>query len=238
MAGVAALLCASSLPAETNYLQDYREAKKEVGFLNARPSADTTPMYFSQGHVKYKIPRNYIVRMFDWSQHRQDDIVTMRVTFPGFEPYSEKTKDCLTKPALYRPPGCTPIEFSLSVWKGPAEPQIHLTDDEKFNNSRDLFHSQIPKQGPGGFEMYETGPEDARIETYYKKHGSQTILIQCIIFDSNGKRNAICDNTGSPLPTGGFFSYRFYLDQMKHAEAIDTGLRELLTSFTISGAAQ
>jgi hypothetical protein len=226
------LACLSVASAQGLENKNVGEIKKEMGFLNARPSADTTPLYFKSGKVRYKIPRNYIVRMFDWSMRRRDDIVTMRVTYPGFEPYSEKTKDCLTKPPLYWPKGCFPVEFWIGVGKGDGDTGRVLTDEDKFNNARNLFHSQTPKPGPAAFEMYETGPDNARTETYRKKHGAQTIFIQCIIFDSNGKRNAICDNTGTPLSTGGFFSYRFYLDQMKDAEEIDTGLRKLVISFT------
>lgn len=223
----------------------FQSVKKQLEILNDRPSADTTPMYFSAGDVKYKIPRNYIVRMFDWSQkHLKDDIVTMRVTYPGFEPYSETTKDCLTKPPLYWPKGCIPIEFWITVAKGPIEKTSRvLTDEDKFNNLRDVFHSQIPKPGPGGFEMYEIGTEEARTEIYRKKHGDQTIVISCVLVqhdetgkridDDDRKRYGLCDNTWSLLSNGTSISYRIWLNQIQDAEAIDTGLRKLLMSFTV-----
>jgi hypothetical protein len=209
-------------------------AKKELEFLNDRPSTDSTPIYFDKGKPKYRIPRNYIVNMGNWDIDSMNNLITLRVTYPGFKPLTDETRDCLTKPPLYWPKGCVPIQFWIGV-NGLREENSHvLTDEQRFNNMRDVFHSQVPKPGPDGFEMYETGPDDARIESYRKKLSDRTIYISCgLIQIKNGKRWAQCDDLFSPLANGGGISYRFLLDQMDHAEEIDIGLRKLIMSFTL-----
>jgi hypothetical protein len=225
----------SSASAQSMDDPHFRETKKQLEVFNDRPSTDTTPWFFSSGKVKYKIPRNYIVNMSDW-RNSNGNLVTMRVTFPGFEPFTEKTKDCLTKPPGLLPHGCVPITFWLTFSEDlPKEGMTGPTDEHKFNNARKLFHSQIPKQGPNGLELYETGPDNARTETYHKQTAGYALFVDCLIFDSNGKRNAICGNHGSLMPSGSAISYRYYLDQIKDAEAIDKGLRKLVLSFIISG---
>jgi len=215
----------------------FHETYKQLQAYNDRPSMDTTPIYFDMGTFKYKIPRNYIVNMSDWSMRSDSNLVTIRVTFPGFMPSTDKTKDCLAKtPPLYTPE-CEPITFWIQTRR--LDPTVHnLSDDDHFNNARKLFHSQIPKQGPNGFEMYETGPDDARIETYRKKTANHTLLIDCFIDHPNGKRSGICTNYGSLLPQGGWLDYRLYLGQIKDAEAIDNGIRKLINSFIVTGEKQ
>ncbi len=154
--------------------------------------------------------------------------ITFKVTFPGFGPLTEKTTQCLMQPRAYWPKGCMPVEF----WLGGA----NGTDEEHFANARKLFHSQMPKQGPDGFEMYETGPDNARIETYRKKTSTHTLLFNCLIFAGyQGNRDAVCGNYDSPLPNSNDLSYRLSLDEMPYAEKIDDGIRVLLESFTVKG---
>ena len=141
----------------------YGEIWKKSEELRERPSTDTTPISFSVGHTSYKVPRNYIVHMDDYDRGPQE-LVTFKVTFPGFEPLTDKTRQCLTSAPAHLPPGCIPIEFWINGGNG-----VGLSDDEKFNNARKLFHSQTAKQGPHEFEVYDTGPPDALAETYRKK---------------------------------------------------------------------
>jgi hypothetical protein len=205
---------------------------KQSQILRDQPSIDATPVEFSIAGVNYRVPRNYISHMDNYNGGVQE-MVTFKVTFPGFEPLTDKTKQCLTQPKAYWPPGCVPIEFWIG---GYSKDQPVLSDDDHFNNSRDLFHSQIPKQGPDGFEMYETGPENARMETYRKKIPTHTLLFECLIFSGyQGKRDAVCENYGSPLPNGNGLSYRLSLDQIKDAEKIDDGIRSVISSFTLKG---
>ena len=201
------------------------EIWKKSQVLRDHPSTDSTVISFSIAGVNYKVPRSYITQMDSWNGGAQGG-VSFHATFPGFEPLTEKTKQCLTEPRAYWPAGCIPIEFWIHGKNGPS-------DDDHFNNQRDLFHSQLPKQGPAGFEMYETGPLNARIETYRKKTSTHTLLIDCISNKLETDRKPVCENYGSPLPSGNGLSYRLDFNQLENAEKIDNGIRSLVNSFTV-----
>jgi hypothetical protein len=202
----------------------YAEVWKKSQDLKDQQSFDTTPLEFNAFGVHYKVPRNYL----SIPPGNASLPITFRVTFPRFEPLTEKTKQCLTQPRADWPAGCIPVEFWL---EGPPVG----TDDQHFNSARKLFHSQVPKQGPAGFEMYETGPENARIETDRKNTSTHTLVIDCIIFSGyQGKRDAVCDSV-SPLRNGNTLFLRLSLDQIPYAENIDEGIRTLIDSFTVKG---
>ena len=213
--------------------QDLNSIKRPLEVFNDRPSNDPTVIYFDKGKPKYRIPRNYIVNRGNWNNDATNIFLSLKVTFPGFKPLTEETRDCLTRPPLYWPKGCMPIQFWTVVNAHSSEKPYVLTDEQKFKNASKLFRSQTPKPGPDGFEMFETGQDNVYIESYHKKLTDRSIYISCILSDHNGKRDATCDDSFSPLPNGGGLSYRFHLNQMEHAEEIDTGLRNLLKSFTI-----
>ncbi len=198
--------------------------------LRRAPSVDTTPILFSIAGVNYKVPRNYIYNMDDFKGGPQS-LVSFMVTYPGFEPLTDKTRDCLTLAAAYLPKGCVPIEF----WIGGAGTPV-LSDEDHFNNQSNLLHSKTPKQGPDGFEMYEEGGGNMPVEIYRKKTPTHTLLFSCIIlFDHQGTKKAVCDNNSSPLFDRNTLFYRLHLDQLSDAQKIDEGLRALAASFTLLG---
>jgi len=230
---------------------------EELKGPNEKRSMDTTPIYFDMGTFKYKIPRNYIVSVLTDDPNDNEVWVTIKVTYPGFEPLTEKTKDCLSQPPLYLPKNCYPVTFWIRTGKKFGDKSKKLVingktitdvDEWHFNNKRDLFRSQTPKPGPAGFEMYETGRYSVQSETYRKKSALHTILIDCYVagvMDKNGIEKQVidinlrsCDNLHSPLPQGGDVSYRIQRKQLKDAEQIDTGIRKLLNSFIIKGEKQ
>lgn len=196
--------------------------------LRDEPSADTSPVSFSIYGVTYSVPRNYITKMENWSGGPQD-MVNFRATFPGMQPLTEKTARCLTQPRAYWPPGCIPIEFWIHGGRGA------LSDDDHFNNMRDLFHGQIPEKGPAGFEIYRFGPEDAPTEVYRKRTPEHTILVTCLYDALDGHRKAVCENYASPLPNGDSLFYLIDLEQIPNAEKIDSAVRSLIASFTLKG---
>jgi hypothetical protein len=205
--------------------QSSKEGQRQMlGAYIDVPSADTTPVEFSVGNVRYRAPRNYIVNMNNYKGGPQP-LVAFELTVPGFEPFSEKTKDCMTKPLAYLPPNCFPVKFNI-IGSTP------VSDDEGFQNMSDLFHSQSPKQGPYGFELYETGPENARIETYRKQANGHTLVIDCFIQDPQMQREAICNNR-SRLQNQNGLNYSFNKNRLQYAEQIDGELRRLLDSFTV-----
>jgi hypothetical protein len=197
--------------------------ERQAGVWSDRPSTDTTPISFDVGGIRYTAPRNYIVWMDNWRGGPQH-LVGFRVTFPGFESFTEKTRDCMTAPPARRPIGCVPVEFFLRNARG------ELTDDQKFDNARKLFRSQVPLEGPAGFELYETGPIDARTNTYRKVTPEHTLMIYCFLHSSDGLRRSVC-NSDSLLPNGNSLEYHLNGDQLRVAEQIDTGIRKLAHSF-------
>jgi hypothetical protein len=232
----------------------YADAYRSNQRWNARPSSSTDAVTFSlaaipyhtapkntdcckpmalpdhedeKSQVRYRIPRNYLVWMDDWNGGAQT-LVKLKVTFPGFEPLTRATATCLSLSAAFRPTTCTPVEFVLRNG-GTYEPP----DEVRFNNVRDLFHSQDPLPGPYGFELYETGPPEARINTYRKVTPQHTLVIFCFLHSSD-QPMAVC-NSVSRLESGVALSYFLYSDQLKDAEQIDTGIRQLIRSFQLEG---
>jgi hypothetical protein len=188
------------------------------------PSMDTTPIEFSVGNVRYRAPRNYIVNMENYKGGPQMS-VSFELTVPGFEPFSDKTKDCMTKPLAYLPPGCFPVKFHIIS-------DVPVSDDEAFHNASKLFHSQAPKNAPYGFELYETGPDNARIETYRKQANGHTLMIYCLVGNPQVTRDPVCNNT-SRLKNQNGLEYDIYKSRLQYAEQIDGELRKFLDSFTI-----
>ena len=207
------------------------ENLKMLGAYIDVPSMDTTPVEFTVGNVHYKAPRNYIANMDNYKGGPQSS-VTFRVAFPDFEPLNEKTKDCLTLALAFRPQGCIQVNF----WIGNGEPLI--SDDDHFKNGSGSFLSQIPKQGPYGYEMYESGGGASSIETYRKKANGHTLVIDCLVHDIPRNPKAVCTKYFSPLPSGNVISYNFYLSQLEYVEQIDKGIRDLVNSFTLTGGKQ
>ena len=208
-----------------NNNSEYNKIEQKSEILKDGLSTDDRPIFFSIMDVNYKVPRNYITHMDNWNGGPQE-LVKFKLTFPNFEPLTEKTKDCLTAPRAYWPKGCAPIEFWVNGKDG-------LSDDDHFNNARNLFHSQVSQPGPAGFEMYETGPENARVETYRKKTLNHTILIDCIGNKQDEHGIVTCENYGSPLFNGNGLSYILDYNRLEDAEKIDYGIRSLLSSFTL-----
>src|SRR5258708_1527582 len=47
--------------------EKYREIMKRSQVLERRPSTDISPVDFSVGNVRYRVPRNYVVWMDNWN---------------------------------------------------------------------------------------------------------------------------------------------------------------------------
>jgi hypothetical protein len=176
--------------------------------------------------IQYRIPRNYIVLMDDWNGGAQT-LVRLKVTFPGFEPLTQKTAQCLSLSPAFRPTSCTPVAFVLRRG-GAYEPP----DDVRFNNASSLFHSQLPLAGPYGFALYEIGPTGARSQTYRMDTPQHMLVINCFRSSKDEAQLSVC-HTESRLESGNVLAYFLYSDQLKDAERIDTGIRELVRSFQL-----
>src|SRR5215469_4758726 len=74
----------------------HQEAAKLQEFMKNRPDQSTAPVDFSVGGVRYRVPRNYLLRMDNWSGGPQDG-VTLRVATPSFKPFSKENEACFAK---------------------------------------------------------------------------------------------------------------------------------------------
>ena len=182
-----------------------------------RMSMDTTPVEFSIGETHYKIPRNYLFTMDNWAGGPQE-LVSLRVEYPGLLPFSEKTKACFLGERL-----CRRIEFAIVT----AQFQ---SGEEHFPSLRHLFHDQKPEEGPSGLELYTIGPESARIEIYRKVLADHTLVFDCNVFDNHGVKDGVCQVL-TRTRHGGIINYRFSRQELKNAAAVDIGLRNLVDSF-------
>lgn len=198
--------------------------------MMSHPSTDTTPVVFSVGGVQYRMPRNYLTTMGNWNGGPQD-LVSVRVNISDLKPMTEETRMCFTVAPGYRPSGCDPLEFNIGA-------HGMFSVDEIFANSRKYFHNHDPIEGPFGYEKYEDGPENARVEFYRKIEGGRTLLYWCQIFDLDGKRGGLCYPEGDRLSTGGELTFSFDLSHLADIDKIDASLRKLVEGFTIQSGAR
>jgi hypothetical protein len=240
-AGVFALACASIFAAVAliapaifagaaaeDLTTGRKEIQKAIIASLPRASLDTYPVEFSVGGIHYRVPRNYLTTMEDWSGGPQG-LVTLRINLSDLKPYSQDTFNCFTAKPLDRPPGCEPFSFRVYGPGGPSP----ASGAEAFERSRNLFRSQIPIQGPYGFEMYEVGPDNARAEFYRKTDDDRLPLYACKIFDNHGRRDGLCDPLGDRVETGAELRFFFNLSHLKDITQIDAELRQLVLGFTV-----
>lgn len=221
------------IPSFKQLLQAYKEIKDD-------PSKDTTPIEFTVGNVRYKVPRNYIIKMYRHKSGGQS-LVEFKVTFPGFQPLTDETETCMTRTAAYAYDSvdCIPIRFLVSSGSK------RLTEEERFNNALKTLRNPQPAPGPGEFEKFE-GPHKInqnpsngknKIVLYKKMTEKHLLWFSCYFTKwDDGKETGVCTNFFSPLP-GGDNSMEFAINfaHLKDAETIDTGLYNLLESFTVKG---
>ena len=203
------------------------EMSKAFISMRPRPSADTYPVEFSIGKISYRMPRNYLTTMANWNGGPQDGFATITVNIPDMKPLSADTQISFQAKPLDRPPGCEPLAFRLYNTNGPSA-------DQAFTNMSGLFHSRAPMEGPSGFEKYEIGPDNARLEYYRKVENDTTRVYSCQIFDNHGQRDGLCQPIGDRAATGAFIGYFFNLRHLGDISRIDADLRKLVEGFTVS----
>ncbi|RKP44404.1 hypothetical protein [Trinickia fusca] len=184
-----------------------------AGIFDDAMSADTTPVEFSVGSGHYRMPRNYIFQMTNWRGGPQGT-VSLRVVYPGFKPFGPDTQDCMLR------------KIRCRIY------EIVMVDD--FYTSEETFDSRnrYPKRGPYGFELFEVGPDDARVEYYRKKFKGEMIFFDCIVNDIRGVRNAICHHV-ERIGSGSFISYYFTRnEELADASEVNEGLRKFIDSFS------
>jgi hypothetical protein len=191
------------------------EVWKKSQSLRPRQSTDTTPVTVKVGDVTYKIPRNYISMYFDFPQ--------LKVTYPGFKPYTEETSGCFDR-RLEASLGCTTLELNM---------RLSYPNKPRFENAiraipRFRERPLSPRPGPYGYDIYDQGPDNARSEIYRSE--SEDIFFECGIFDNNGVRDAVCDDAVS-LSDGNAVRFRFRLKQISELRNFEAGIRQMMLGF-------
>jgi hypothetical protein len=202
------------------------EFEKALNAMRPRPSLDSTPVEFSIAGIQFRMPRNYLITMDNWNGGPQG-LVTVRLSFPDLQPITDTNRKCVTGPPLWGHSACEYVEFTINQ---PGS----LTAEQAFENSRDIYRNQTPITAPFGFEKYEIGPENARLEDYRKVENGRTLFYTCIIQYVSGERNGLCSTTRDQLPSGAGLFFFFNMNHLHDIAEIDAKLRNLVESFTIA----
>jgi hypothetical protein len=199
------------------------QIRKQSEIFEPRASFDTTPVVVNVAYVTYRIPRNYLT-------HLEPAIPTLRVTYPGFKPLTEETRDCFDPKWRVQHPECTIIEFRLLGSRGPGPGGWAITNSERFENFiRGL--PVRPKARLYDYAIYEIGPDEAHITIYRRIEGD--IYFSCQF------------SKDSDRATGGVCNDMFRLNDMNHVQfyfqaplivavpEIEARIRELMAGFVV-----
>ena len=189
-----------------------------AGIYDNIMSMDETPVEFSLGVAHYRIPRNYLYRMSDWSGGPQE-YAAIRVTYPALKPFSKETESCMR----HKTP-CRIYEVNLHK-KFPA------SEDGEFNRE-EIEHPELGKPGPYGFTLFSKGPENARSDFYRKIVNGKPIMFFCLPYDVDSKRGAVCSHAAHTF-SGATLSYFFGLNELQDAVEVDKALKQLVDRFSV-----
>ena len=193
--------------------------------MQPRVNTDDTPVIFTVGSIRYRIPRSYLVQMDNWNGGKQD-LVSIRVDLSDMHPLSLKMPSChVTDTGIA---GCRPFEFKI-------ETPGSVSTEEGFRNTEAfVFPHQKPEAGPDGFEKFEIKSQEARTEYYHKVSGGQTLFYICQFFGQPGHDSGICYSMSSEIrPAEPTLNYSFRTDQLDDIDQIDRSIRALVRSFIL-----
>ncbi|CAE6862284.1 hypothetical protein R75461_08046 [Paraburkholderia nemoris] len=189
-----------------------------AGLYDNVMSVDESPVEFSLGAARYRIPRNYLSQMSDWSGGPQE-YAAIRVTYPGLKPFSQETESCMR----HKTP-CRIYEVNL-------RDKFQAWEDGGANRE-EVEHPEWGKPGPYGFTLFTRGPENARSDFYRKIVDGKPIMFFCLPYDVDGKRGAVC-NHAAHTSSGATLFYFFDLNGLRDAVEVDEALRQLVDGFSI-----
>lgn len=206
------------------------KAELEAAVKSLRPheSFDTTPVEFSIWNTHFRIPRNYLIVMENWSGGPQTD-VTLRVTLPGLKPLTEKTRPCLVDKRFGEIAGCVPFEFRISG-SGPSPDVVLLRIRKLYHNQEPLLHNQEPQAGKFGFDYYEWGSNG---EIYRKTEGDEIFQYECAVFP-RGSLNGECSHQGTRITPTTEINYFFAPSKLAVVVDLDKSLLLLARSFLVN----
>lgn len=177
-------------------------------------SFDTTPVSVTIAPATYRIPRNYLTHT--------GQIPALKLTWPGLEPLTQETQRCFGSIAKGEQSGCGSIEFLLFGSSGPGPGGLALTNKEKFENFKKYFPSSTSRRGPFGYDIYELGPETARIERYRRDDGD--IWFTC-------SPHHVCDDWFR-LSDMNHMQFFFRRPDIEHVPEIEARMRKMMESFS------
>ncbi len=190
--------------------------------LHAAPSTDTSIVETKIGSVTYRIPRNYIL-------YPNLGYPVLKVTFPGFEPLTEETRDCFDPKLQLAQNACTTLELRLHGGIGPDG--LPFSNAKRFGNVLRNWMNFDPRPvkrvGPFGYDLYEVGRDSSQAEHYRKEAGD--VYFYCMIGESTFE-SGVCNDTIF-LEDGNSVAFFFQYDQIKNVEQIETDIRKLMASF-------
>jgi hypothetical protein len=191
----------------------YDEIKRKSAIFEPQPSLDASPVTVKVVDVTYRIPRNYLIST--------GEIPTLKLTWPGLKPLTEETRKCFGSILQSEQVGCTSITFHLLGSRGPAPGGRAFTNTEMFENFMRGFDLKR-KEGPFGYDLYELGPQDARIETYRKTDGD--IYFHC--------SSLVCSDMFR-LYDMNHIQFHFRRQQIGHIAEIEAAMRQLMEQFVL-----
>jgi hypothetical protein len=207
-----------------------------------RPGAslDTTPVEFGIAGTIYRVPRNYLITMSNWTGGPQE-FVTMRVNGSDLTLLTDATRQCLSgdpfalsAKIMIRPAssaGCMPFQFDIADPDGRKANGV--TAEQMFEKIRPQAHSQTPLVGPSGFGKYEFGLDDARMEAYRKVEDRRTLLYVCSVSEDHHTRDGVCYPIGDRPTAGAELNFVSSLSALGEIEEIDANLRRLIDGFAL-----
>jgi hypothetical protein len=148
------------------------------------------------------------------------------VSYPDFQPLTEANARCFKPSVNPAEVGCTSIGFSFSGPDGPTLRQM-------FENSKRLFRNATPKEGPYGYNIFEIGPENARLEIYTKDSPESGFIMLQRNVGSDPKAAVWSDVF--PLDDGNFAHFFFRPEQLKDIVDIQSKMTRLIASFPARG---
>ena len=189
-----------------------------AGIFDNSMSMDESPIEFSLGAAKYRIPRNYLTQMSNWAGGPQQ-YAAIRVTYPGLKPFSKETEPCMLHKTTCRIYSVN-LSDTFTVW------------EDGTLNKEAAKHPEWGEPGPYGFTLFAEGPENARSEFYRKMVNGKPIIFFCLPFDNRGKRDAVCQHAAH-TSSGATILYFFNMDGLRDAVEVDESLQKLIDGFSI-----
>jgi|GEM_PF-5969864 len=189
-----------------------------AGILDNNVSMDEKPVEFNIGAAKYRIPRNYLYRMSNWSGGTQE-YAAIRVTYPALQPFNKETKLCMQHKTA-----CRIYEINLHN-------KFPVLEDGAFSKEESQ-HPELGSPGPYGFTLFTKGPENSKLEFYRKNLNGNPILFLCLPNSYNGKKYSVCSHA-TRTSSGITISYFFNQDELSDAVEVDESLKKLVDGFSI-----